>query len=289
MFKIDSTLIEEHLSGVSFSFMTREEVLQLSVVQVKNPQTFDQLDNPTAEGLHDKRMGVSPFDRSSSCLTCGLTSNYCPGHHGHIELVAPIYNPFMIKELYRLMKAKCFHCHRLRIPAHKINTFEQALKLIKAGEIVGSQRLKSLFLSAARDTLSSKLMQQEDDKKTAKVQQALTKGKQGPPTLSLKDIRGDLNQFARRWRVEREKMEHELMAMLESVVENDGESLVEKSGSTSIIQKFQLELIKEIWSNVITTKCPHCKKNSPAIRKDGFTKLFVKPLAGKLKAAAAQR
>ena len=56
-----------------------------------------------------------------------------------------------------------------------------------------------------------------------------------------------------------------------------------KSGQTSIIQKFQIDLIKEIWSNVITTKCPHCKKNSPAFRKDGYTKMFVKPLSGRVK------
>jgi hypothetical protein len=39
---------------------------------------------------------------------------------------------------------------------------------------------------------------------------------------------------------------------------------------------------------VITTKCPHCKKNSPAFRKDGYTKMFVKPLSGKSKAAQVQ-
>lgn len=58
---------------------------------------------------------------------------------------------------------------------------------------------------------------------------------------------------------------------------------------TSIVQKFQIDLIKELWSNVITTKCPHCQKNSPAIRKDGYTKLFVKPLIGKSKAGDEQR
>ena len=28
----------------------------------------------------------------------------------------------------------------------------------------------------------------------------------------------------------------------------------------------------------MTTACPHCKHKSPAIKKDGYTKLFVKPL-----------
>ena len=99
-------------------------------------------------------MGISPFDRSGTCPTCGLTSIFCPGHHGHLSLVAPIYNPFLIKELYRLLKATCFHCHRLRVNAHKISAFTNALKLIKAGEIVGSQKLKQHFLSCAKDVVS---------------------------------------------------------------------------------------------------------------------------------------
>ena len=128
----------------------------MSVVEVNNLQTFDALMNPTPHGLHDKKMGVSPFDRTSACPTCGLTSNFCPGHHGHISLVAPIYNPFMIKELYRLMKAKCFHCHNLRIPDTKIDVFINALKLLKAGEVIQSQKLKQHFYSIAHELVSHK-------------------------------------------------------------------------------------------------------------------------------------
>ena len=123
---------------MSFSFLTQQEILKLSVVEVTNTQTFDHLDNPMPAGLHDLRMGVSPFEQSGTCPTCGLTSNLCPGHHGHISMVAPIYNPFLIRELYRLLKATCFHCHRLRVNSQKIEVFTNALKLIKAGDIVSS-------------------------------------------------------------------------------------------------------------------------------------------------------
>ena len=44
------------------------------------------------------------------------------------------------------------------------------------------------------------------------------------------------------------------------------------------IQKKTMELVKEIWAQVVTTTCPHCKEHSPAVKRDGFTKLFVKPL-----------
>lgn len=151
MLKIDQDLIKDRLSGVSFTFLTDEDILKLSVVECRNLQTFDHLDRPSDEGLHDKKMGVSPFgDRNETCRTCGQTANFCTGHHGHIELVCPLYNPFMIREMYRLLKSKCFHCHRLRIHPSKVGIFESALKLIKAGEMIGSQRIKHHFAALAQ-------------------------------------------------------------------------------------------------------------------------------------------
>ena len=159
---------------MSFSFLTDDEITKLSVVECSKTQTFDQLGNPLPGGLHDKMMGISPFDKNGSCPTCGLTSNYCPGHHGHIKLVAPIYNPFMIKELYRLMKSKCFHCHRFRINEGKINVYINALKLIKAGDIVASQRIKNYFLSLAKD-LTNFDKEKSDPKKLAKIKEFIAR------------------------------------------------------------------------------------------------------------------
>ena len=47
-------------------------------------------------------------------------------------------------------------------------------------------------------------------------------------------------------------------------------------------------MIKEIWAQVVTTNCPHCKHKSPAVKRDGFTKLFVKPLAARNALVAKQ-
>jgi len=49
-----------------------------------------------------------------------------------------------------------------------------------------------------------------------------------------------------------------------------------------------LDLIKEIWAQVVTTTCPHCKHKSPSVKKDGYTKLFVKPLQAKIAQAQKQ-
>lgn len=98
------------------------------------------------------------------------------------------------------------------------------------------------------------------------------------------DLREQLKFFNRSINLHREKFENEIAELLGDVEENENPELTNKlgrTGHTSIIQKLTNELIKELWHHVITTKCPHCKKNSPAVRKDGFTKIFVKPLQGR--------
>ena len=79
------------------------------------------------------------------------------------------------------------------------------------------------------------------------------------------------------------------MQLVAEIERNDDKTFNQGAEQTSIMQKFQIDLIKEMWSSVITTKCPICKMNSPAFRKDGYTKMFVKPLSGKAKTANDQK
>ena len=67
------------------------------------------------------------------------------------------------------MKSKCFQCHRLRIPEAKISVLTHALKFIKAGEIIGSQRIKTHFLAIAKEMSALKPDDLEDAKKAAKI------------------------------------------------------------------------------------------------------------------------
>lgn len=134
--------VKDRFAAVGFQFYTDEEIEKLSVREIVDPVAFDHLNNPTKNGLHCKDLGVSPFDHKSVCPTCGLTMVHCPGHVGHIQLCAPIYNPFLMKDVYKLLKAKCFSCDRMRIHAGKITTYVVCLKLLKAGDMVVSQELK---------------------------------------------------------------------------------------------------------------------------------------------------
>jgi DNA-directed RNA polymerase beta' subunit len=191
--RVDDHPIQDRLAGVSFSFYTSEEARKLSVQQIVDPVAFDHLNNPTKKGLHDKKLGVSPFDHKSSCPTCGLTVNYCPGHVGHIDLTAPIYNPFLFKDAYKLLKAKCFGCHRLRIHGSKQNAYIGALKLLKAGDVVHSQEMKSYLLYAAKAITVYPEQGLGDVKRMRAFKESIVSQGNGKIKLNVEDV--DLPNF----------------------------------------------------------------------------------------------
>lgn len=57
---------------MTFGFYTEQEVLDMSEVEIINKIAFTSSETPTPNGLYDPRMGVSPFDRNSKCITCGF-------------------------------------------------------------------------------------------------------------------------------------------------------------------------------------------------------------------------
>ena len=47
------------IEGVTFRFYSSEEIKALSVKEIKNPETFDNLSQPTFGGLYDPALGMS--------------------------------------------------------------------------------------------------------------------------------------------------------------------------------------------------------------------------------------
>ena len=109
-----SSNIKKQLNGVLFGFYTSDEIRKMSVVEIKSLITFDQFNHPIQEGLYDPKMGLSPYERTGRCETCGQEEKECPGHIGHIELVMPVYNCFLITYLHKLLRIKCFFCHKIK-------------------------------------------------------------------------------------------------------------------------------------------------------------------------------
>lgn len=127
---MDETINHE-VGAVSFGFYTEEEIRSLSVKKITQSLTHDALGRPIPNGLYDLAMG--PLEPRTNCETCGLSFKACPGHMGHIELAVPTYQPLLFNLLYKMLRAKCFFCHKIRVPTTMRKKFIVLMKLINAG------------------------------------------------------------------------------------------------------------------------------------------------------------
>ena len=132
------------LKGIQFGFYTQEQILSLSNVEIKNMLAFDELKNPIANGLYDPRMGVGPYDRFGKCPTCNKNEKSCQGHFGHIRLILPIYNLFLMRSLEKLLRIKCFSCHRILLNQMKMKEFGDLFRLLQYGKIPEFVKLEEL-------------------------------------------------------------------------------------------------------------------------------------------------
>lgn len=125
--------ISRRLNGILFGFYTPEEVRDMSAVEVKALSAFDQFGTPLKEGLYDPRMGLSPYERNTRCVTCGQDSEGCPGHIGHMELVVPVYNVFLVSYLHKILRTKCLFCHKLKASETRTKHYRVMFSLLKFG------------------------------------------------------------------------------------------------------------------------------------------------------------
>lgn len=111
--------------------------------------------------------------------------------------------------MYRLLKSKCFHCHRLRVHDSKLNIFQSALKLIKAGEMIGSQRIKHHFASLAHQVLVGVSREKDITEKTLdKIKRVLTTIMGKREGVDEDDLREQFKFFNRTVNMQREKFEN---------------------------------------------------------------------------------
>ena len=149
-----------------------------------------------------------------------------------------------------MMKAKCFHCDRLRVPEMKLTVLAHALKFIKAGEIIGSKKIRQYFYAIAKEYTSLKHQNDfDDEKKLAKIMNAINRilgedhraNKVHVSLMCSRDLKDQLNNLARRHNIEKEKFEHQILGLLDEIEMNENPeetNKIAKSGITSIIQKY---------------------------------------------------
>ncbi|CAG5114594.1 unnamed protein product, partial [Candidula unifasciata] len=136
------------LQGADFRIYSKAEILQLSVKEIVNPQTFDTLQNAMIGGLHDPALG--PSQRFDRCESCGQSDKNCPGHFGHIRLPVLVFNPLLFKTLVQLLKGTCLSCHRVNLSPLHIRLYAYQLELLQKGFLTQAQDLMERFLHSEK-------------------------------------------------------------------------------------------------------------------------------------------
>lgn len=112
---------------VQFGILSPDDIKNFSVAEIKTPEKFDPKGHPKTAGLMDAKLGVPPR-ASYRCQTCHGTDVTCPGHFGHINLVAPVYHCGFLSILQKILSCICHDCGKLMVDERDIK-YRQVSKI----------------------------------------------------------------------------------------------------------------------------------------------------------------
>ena len=149
------------LNDIKFDFYTPEDIEKISMKPLTTPQVYNNLGLPEIGGLSDPCMGVQAFDRNANCEICNQNNENCTGHFCHINLYAPLYNPFMLNQILKLLNAQCFNCHMLKINKKDVLYLFIKIFLIKINLWKEASQIKEIMYESfgeSTDNLNKKIL-----------------------------------------------------------------------------------------------------------------------------------
>ena len=146
--------ITHEISNVKFDFYTPEEIERISMKQLTVTKIYNDMGIPNPGSLADPCLGVGAFDKNSTCDVCHQNNENCTGHFGHINLSIPIYNPFLLNIILKLLNAKCFNCHKLKISLKDTSYLFMKLFLIKLGLFTEAEDIKNIMYESFKEDTS---------------------------------------------------------------------------------------------------------------------------------------
>ncbi|MEM3086178.1 MAG: DNA-directed RNA polymerase subunit A' [Halobacteria archaeon] len=101
----------KRIARIKFGLLSPKEIRKMSVTKIITADTYDEDGFPIEMGLMDQRLGV--IDPGLRCKTCGGRPGECPGHFGHIDLVAPVVHVGYARLIHRILQSICRKCSRV--------------------------------------------------------------------------------------------------------------------------------------------------------------------------------
>lgn len=229
---------------------------------ITNPQILTTLDLPTTGGLYDPALG--PFDKTSSCRTCGLDHRCCPGHFGHIDLAVPVYNPLTFRRMLKMLQSTCHYCHKLRLSAIVSHLFAAKFELVRAGLLVAAEEISDLVNISSANANSNSANNDIDIGDDPAVEYVDDdEGDKG-----VEGIMAKIDKFL-------------LNALNNACMGRQGQAKPKKNTlSTDALRKLERKFLASIPAD----SCQNCRGQSPKYRPEGLTKIFERALSSKKKA-----
>eukprot|EP00002_Diphylleia_rotans_P012997 TRINITY_DN2531_c0_g1_i4.p1 TRINITY_DN2531_c0_g1~~TRINITY_DN2531_c0_g1_i4.p1 ORF type:complete len:1671 (+),score=368.10 TRINITY_DN2531_c0_g1_i4:68-5080(+) len=233
--------------GATFQFFKADEVRRMSVCSITNPISMDVLDEPTFDGLYDPRMG--PLDRFASCKTCGLTGSDCPGHMGHIELAVPVYNPIVFHTMMKVLRSKCFHCHKFPIHMRVVHQISAKLRLLDYGLVNEATRVDDIIKSMVSQLAA-------DSEAKSKLVSAAQ--------LDPEEVKATLDEYT------------------ENCIAQYRQTATRQMPKTTHSDQYRRNIIN-FFNHRFAKECIHCRTPLPKLRNEGRLKIFYTPKLSKTK------
>ncbi|KAF7355507.1 DNA-directed RNA polymerase subunit [Mycena sanguinolenta] len=262
------------VTGVSFSFLTAEDVRRISVKQIVNVNLLDDLNRPNVGGLYDPALG--PTDRQDICATCRLTFYTCPGHFGHIELPAPVFHPLFMGNMYNLLRDTCLFCHRFKVSRPVLAKYVAKFRLLERGLLDAAQGVDDLHIRVS-----------------VKKRKAAKKGPKNKKDASDSDESSEDEPEDKGMAVPDETLEQFIQRVNLYVAIHLGRSPSSKRDhyKDGLVFKARKDLITEFLKVSFMGKCHNdgCGSHGYTFRKEGHTKVVEYDLSKKQKAQLRRR
>lgn len=138
----------KRIQRIKFGLLSPKEIRRMSATKIITADTYDDDGFPIDMGLMDPRLGV--IDPGLRCKTCGGRIGECPGHFGHIELVAPVIHVGFAKWVLKILRATCRKCgHLLFDEITKKQYLDQIKSLNTLGQLTDDV-VKEVFKNATK-------------------------------------------------------------------------------------------------------------------------------------------
>ena len=103
------------IDRIEFDIWGNDSIKKTSVLGdggIDGPDLYNNSE-PKINGLLDPRLGIVGID--NQCATCGLTTTFCDGHFGHIDLAEYLFHIGYLSYVHKILSCICLRCSKLLV------------------------------------------------------------------------------------------------------------------------------------------------------------------------------